>query len=331
MKRKLKMKQIVSSKVLSVQVFVVLCLVTFGSLILCYVTFGSEEDVREELLVNSVNNVSTQTEKSAEGTHKCEPKLKNILMWTHEYTEPFKFLRLGREHFISAGCQYNNCYLSHNKKFLDKITDWDAVLFHAPEYTKDGNSWHHPSPGARSSKQEYILVSIESSANYPVCDPKWEDYFNWTMTYMLDSEVPWEYLTIRDSKSNQVVGPGDDIPWNDKMASLPDDKINSLKNKTKAAAWFVSNCHSLGRREDYAAVLKKEMEDLGMELDVFGKCGQMTCDKTTCDSKKKLREEYFFYLSFENSFSIDYVTEKLLTAMQNNVVPIVWSGANYTR
>lgn len=71
------MKQIISSKVLSVQVFVVLCLVTLGSLISCYVTFGRQEDVHDELLVNPVYNVA---EKSEGVTRHCEPKLKNILM-----------------------------------------------------------------------------------------------------------------------------------------------------------------------------------------------------------------------------------------------------------
>lgn len=322
------MKQIISSKVLSVQVFVLLCLVAFGSLILCYVTFGSEEDAREELLVNPVSSV---VDKSKELIPKSECNLKNILMWTHEYTEPFKFLKLGREHFVTAGCQYNNCYLSHNKTFLPNITEWDAILFHAPEYTFSGNIWHHPFPEARSNKQEYILASVESSANYPICDQKWNSYFNWTMTYILDSEVPWEYMTIRDSQSNKIIGPGDHIPWNDKMISLPEDKKNSLKKKTKAVAWFVSNCHSRGKREVYAAVLKKEMEELDLVFDIFGKCGQMKCDKGTRDCNKKLQEEYYFYLSFENSLSTDYATEKLLTAMQNNAVPIVWGGANYTR
>lgn len=205
-------------------------------------------------------------------------------------------------------------------------------MFHAPEYTFTGNTWNTPIPDVRSNEQEYILVSIESSANYPVCDQKWDGYFNWTMTYMLDSEVPWEYVAIRDLKSYQIVGPGpgDHIPWNNEMITLPKEKVNSLKNKTKAAAWFVSNCHSLSKREVYAADLKKELENLNLVLDVYGNCGEKTCNKGTCDIKKIL-SEYFFYLSFENSFSTDYVTEKLLTAMQNNIVPIVWGGANYTR
>ncbi|XP_063375065.1 alpha-(1,3)-fucosyltransferase C-like [Cydia amplana] len=46
---------------------------------------------------------------------------------------------------------------------------------------------------------------------------------------------------------------------------------------------------------------------------------------------KLIQEQYYFYLSFENSFSEDYVTEKLLTALENYAVPVVYGGANYTR
>nr|XP_037877562.1 alpha-(1,3)-fucosyltransferase C-like [Bombyx mori] len=44
-----------------------------------------------------------------------------------------------------------------------------------------------------------------------------------------------------------------------------------------------------------------------------------------------IREKYYFYLSFENSFGEDYVTEKLLHALEFDAVPVVYGGANYTR
>ncbi|XP_022823477.1 alpha-(1,3)-fucosyltransferase 9-like isoform X3 [Spodoptera litura] len=44
-----------------------------------------------------------------------------------------------------------------------------------------------------------------------------------------------------------------------------------------------------------------------------------------------LQKDYYFYMSMENSFAEDYVTEKLLTALRNDVVPIVYGGADYNR
>ena len=39
---------------------------------------------------------------------------------------------------------------------------------------------------------------------------------------------------------------------------------------------------------------------------------------------------FYFYLSFENSFCPDYVTEKLYRAFESGTVPVVFGGANYS-
>lgn len=44
-----------------------------------------------------------------------------------------------------------------------------------------------------------------------------------------------------------------------------------------------------------------------------------------------LQREYRFYLSFENSLCTDYVTEKLYRALEHDVVPVVFGGADYDR
>ena len=42
-----------------------------------------------------------------------------------------------------------------------------------------------------------------------------------------------------------------------------------------------------------------------------------------------LREEYKFTLAFENSLCTDYVTDKLYTALESGVVPVVYGEADY--
>jgi alpha-1,3-fucosyltransferase len=44
-----------------------------------------------------------------------------------------------------------------------------------------------------------------------------------------------------------------------------------------------------------------------------------------------LERDYKFYLSFENSICVDYVTEKFFAILDYNVVPVVLGGANYSR
>ncbi len=42
-------------------------------------------------------------------------------------------------------------------------------------------------------------------------------------------------------------------------------------------------------------------------------------------------EKYFFYLSFENSICVDYVTEKFFNAMNYNIIPVVFGGTDYDK
>ena len=44
-----------------------------------------------------------------------------------------------------------------------------------------------------------------------------------------------------------------------------------------------------------------------------------------------LEKKYKFYLAFENSICIDYVTEKLWKVLPYDVIPVVLGGANYTK
>lgn len=255
--------------------------------------------------------------------------LKYILIWTDKSTDPFYHFELGRNSFIHPGCKINNCYITDDRNLMN-LTEWDAILFHAPEYTWKRKNLHG-FPSERSSKQIYIFGCIESSANYPICDSKWNSYFNWTMTYRIDSDVPWMYLTVKDRNGN-VVAPRQNVNWITNMDSTPNELIDQLRNKTKAVAWFVSNCKTLNHREEYVKKLKWFLQKLGLDIDIYGRCGEKKCPIDNIEvCWEYLRNDYYFYLSFENSFSEDYTTEKLLQAMQNNVVPIVFGGSNYSR
>ena len=90
--------------------------------------------------------------------------------------------------------------------------------------------------------------------------------------------------------------------------------------KTKLVAWFVSNCAAKNARLEYARSLSEEIS-----VDIFGSCGELRCSKREGEQcRDKLREQYKFYLAFENSDCKDYVTEKFFTnSLHQGVVPIV--------
>ncbi|EDV24262.1 uncharacterized protein TRIADDRAFT_4004, partial [Trichoplax adhaerens] len=96
-----------------------------------------------------------------------------------------------------------------------------------------------------------------------------------------------------------------------------------FKGKTKMIAWVGSGCYK--GRLDFLHNLARLVP-----IDLYGKCGNLTCSKSGA-CWLKLSRKYKFYLSLENFICRDYVTEKLyFNAYQHNMIPIVVGGANYS-
>uniref|UniRef100_A0A183BMR9 Fucosyltransferase n=1 Tax=Globodera pallida TaxID=36090 RepID=A0A183BMR9_GLOPA len=80
----------------------------------------------------------------------------------------------------------------------------------------------------------------------------------------------------------------------------------SIAGKRKAMAWFVSNCAAPSGRNWVADELRRH----GVQVDVFGTCGTLSCPKgPSCH--RMLDRDYFFYFAAENSICRDYLTEKI--------------------
>lgn len=133
--------------------------------------------------------------------------------------------------------------------------------------------------------------------------------FNWTATYRSDSDIvaPYEKWAYYDPKVTEVV----------------QDK-NYACNKTKAVAWFVSNCNTRNNRLPYATELSKFIP-----VDIYGSCGKKRCPRATADECfETLDRDYKFYLAFENSNCRDYITEKFyVNGLSRNIIPIVMGAS----
>ena len=94
-----------------------------------------------------------------------------------------------------------------------------------------------------------------------------------------------------------------------------------LKTKSRQILWMVSNCRERERNE-YADKLLKH----GAKLNKFGRCGRpIGCQRQKKEQycERKIFSQYKFYLAFENSHCVDYITEKLWKCLYNGMVPIV--------
>lgn len=268
---------------------------------------------------NSIKDVTTS-----------EQTLKYILQWTNPKNVPFVYMGEGRQGFIERNCTFTNCYVTGNRSFLGDYTKFDLVAFAGPQVVR---MVKRALPQRRSPHQKFAFATIESADNYPVCSDRLNNFFNWTWTYRLESEAKWGYIVVRDAKG-VIIGPKKSMRWMKlaEMDPVSDEYKEKLKKKTKAAAWFVSNCVSKSGRERFARELQSKLKKYNLEVDIYGKCGPLHCPpEKRDDCNIMLSNDYYFYLSFENSFAEDYVTEKLLYPLQHDAIPIVYGGANYTR
>ncbi|XP_042210045.1 alpha-(1,3)-fucosyltransferase C-like [Homarus americanus] len=236
-----------------------------------------------------------------------DPPLKKILLWNDMYGKPHYFFGLGREPFVRAGCRVNTCYTTADRlRFpLDQL---DAVAWHfrAQDQTL---------PSQRSTHTRYVFVMQESPMNLFGDLHHYDGVFNWTLTYRLDSDFPSPhgFVTQRSQHSSHD---GDGRV----------DVAELVANKTKLAAWFVSNCHSSSGRESLARTLQNYFP-----LDIYGKCGVLECPRVHQNQcYTMLQKDYKFYMAFENSLCRDYITEKFFGVLEYYVVPVVWGSGNYT-
>ncbi|ELU12069.1 hypothetical protein CAPTEDRAFT_44978, partial [Capitella teleta] len=186
-----------------------------------------------------------------------------------------------------------------------------AVLFHARHLVEQSQV-----PKERPPGQKWVFYETEpppktwDRVDYDM--DTWKQ-FNISATYATDADIMHSLYKLKCRKVKE---------WQ------PSGR-NHAANKTKMAAWIVSNCNSDSRREVYVDELRKYVQ-----VDEYGACGT----DTHCGTYPKgaecidrlLEKDYKFYLAFENGFCSEYYTEKIGKILDLNVIPVVMGSINYT-
>ena len=209
---------------------------------------------------------------------------------------------------LRSQCAYQNCRMSNKH---GDIANKSAVIFCLTETLPT-----IPPSLKRSENQVWIVFWVEPPGN--IDKPRrvayrhraWRNTINWTMSYRTDSDIfyPYGALTSAVDSSNKNY-----------------EKIYASKDRF--AAWVVSNCYPQSRRMEYT----NELIDHGIQVDIYGRCGRDKNFLRFEDIKEIISKKYKFYLSFENSFCEDYVTEKFFRYYNLDVILVVRGGANYSK
>jgi len=248
------------------------------------------------------------------GVFKDDTKPKTILLYTtHFYSEIWKGLHPDDldDYISKAGCPIQNCIITYDRR---KISTADVVVFHGVDFGHlnfTSKHFHAITNTVRQSYQRWLFWMHETPLYYPESE-NYNNLFNWTMTFSRQSDIYhpyYSYTRLRD------------------FDERPGLYTNHARNKNKKVAWMVSHCGMM--RAEYVKELQKYTD-----ITVYGLCGTSfdkmggVCSKVESECFKELTQ-YKFYLSFENSFCQDYVTEKYYKfGLMYGLVPIVM-GTKY--
>ena len=229
---------------------------------------------------------------------------KIIMIWHPFFGVEGYNVSLGRQPLIDANCPVTECFFTEDYSYFNQsdVVIFDVqTMFHIPNY--------------RFEHQRFVFYETEPPTNLMslpyVIDKVRRHFFNWTMTYRLDSDIVHRYGKV-NRLVREYTGANNVKPW---------------RKKTKLVAWFATRCHTALRREEYIRQLSQLIP-----VDIYGRCGNFTCSqqiKSLC--LEMLRSDYKFYLAFENSLCPDYVTEKLFQTLIYDAVPIVFDQAQLSQ
>lgn len=263
--------------------------------------------------------------------HNNHDFMRYILVWSISPTPSNNFIKnlgRGQDAFINRQCLHQNCYITRDETFLENIYDFDAILFLGSELSDLSMI-----PRVRYDDQKYVFVGVEPAIDQPVKED-FNSFFNWTWTYKLNSDIRSNVVVVRN-KNKEIVGPNYNMEWLEinKMPPIKYFLKNKLQTKNVAAIWFASRCNTSSKREDFIKQLQKELLfEYKLDLRKCGECGQYKCSIENNDyCLSKVESNYYFYLAFENAICEDFVTERVINALQHFAVPIVYGGANYSR
>ncbi|XP_038058250.1 uncharacterized protein LOC119729661 [Patiria miniata] len=135
----------------------------------------------------------------------------------------------------------------------------------------------------------------------------------------LPIDAVWSYAPTADVR----------IPYGYYQAGNPMDArrrnpSGRTQGKGKLIAWMGSNCvkEVFWPRMNFVRELQTHIP-----VDVYGKCGNLTCLPRLSPKCQNLMSQYKFYLALENAECDDYITEKFWeTTLMHEVVPVVYGA-----
>ncbi|KAF2905188.1 hypothetical protein ILUMI_00965, partial [Ignelater luminosus] len=233
-----------------------------------------------------------------------ELKKRHVMRFTERSYDPFE------------NCSVKNCVVRYKKSYISSA---DLVIFDL-NHIKGTNEL--PLKSVRNPNQIWAFLSDRSplrtfsaSASADISD--FDDIFNWSMTYRMNSDIPVPYGQTLLLRHRQ------------KHLEIDYEEWNKSKHQNILLAIVMSDCRKTSYRLNYIKELQKHLK-----IDIYGNCGNKRCkayaenifpdELIDCEETIK----YKFYLAFENSNCDEFITEQVWWyAYSKNAIPIVMGGS----
>ncbi|XP_036423341.1 4-galactosyl-N-acetylglucosaminide 3-alpha-L-fucosyltransferase 9 isoform X1 [Colossoma macropomum] len=208
-----------------------------------------------------------------------------ILIWFWPFNKRFE---------LKSCCskfQIEGCHLTDDRALYKKA---HGVLIHHRDIRSDlSNLPSEPRPYF----QKWVWMHFESPKNTPRIAGL-ENLFNVTMNYRRDADISiHEQMILKTEDTKDEIFP------------------EVLKKKNKLVCWIISNWNEEHDRVKYYNELKKHIH-----IELYGRRFGRALSQ---EGYNNVLTECKFYLSFENTKYIDYMTEKLYNPLTKGSVPVV--------
>ncbi|XP_077956476.1 4-galactosyl-N-acetylglucosaminide 3-alpha-L-fucosyltransferase 9-like isoform X1 [Gasterosteus aculeatus] len=190
---------------------------------------------------------------------------------------------------------FTRCHLTDNRELYHKA---HGVVFHHRDIH---GSLENMPKGPRPVFQKWVWSNMESPTNSGKITGL-NELFNLTCNYRRDSSIP--------------------VPYGYLYPVTSAEESFKLPAKDKLVCWIVSNWSPNMKRVQYYNELKKHVT-----IHAYGRAFEKPIGN---EDFVKMISACKFYLSFENSFHRDYITEKFFNPLTWGSVPVVMGPPRHT-
>ena len=212
--------------------------------------------------------------------------------------------------FDSYKCEYK-CKYTFNRGAYNQS---QLVVFNARRMYKDHETLPHR---MRRNRDVWMIHGTEPPRFIYLNMANYQHIFNWTSFPRPDSDIRTYY-------NNYVEITSDLVSARHKM----EETVESFSKRHKMIGWIVSHCHTDNHREEY---VKQMMQHVTVHI--YGKCGSASLiGSTLFGITDDVIQQHKFYLAFENSNCLGYISEKLWNPLREGAIPVVMgNSASYKR